>query len=146
MDGSTDENPQYAFENTNWETFGADRDMAGFYGYSDKKTGELRGLGFVEKDPKCFKGFMDDGAENWYSCKTAECQTRPVVPEAFRAKIEELEQQKRSIAGGKLPEHSHDQAQEDGVIAVTVLVWAAFAVLGGGLLAMMCMKKKGGKM
>jgi len=50
---------------------------------------------------------------------------------------------KRSIKEGKLPEHQHEDEQEAGMIAVTVLVWVAVIILMGGLIAMMCKKKKG---
>ena len=45
--------------------------MAGFYGYNDDKTGDMRGLGFIEYDKVEFAGFKSSlgSSMTWVSPK-----------------------------------------------------------------------------
>ena len=60
---------QYTYLNTNWESFGLEREMFGIWGYQDFSTGYLNALGFVVKDNSCTGKFVEEvGADyTWTS-------------------------------------------------------------------------------
>jgi len=50
--GSISGTREYAYKNENWIKTGAEfgKEMFGLFGFTDADTGNLNGLGFVEKD------------------------------------------------------------------------------------------------
>ena len=134
--GSISGTREYAYKNDNWIKTGAEfkKEMFGLFGYTDPVSGNLNGLGFVEKDTDCIKDFKDvvGAGYNWTSCKT--CLEPPVRPAEFEAEILELEAQAEQIADGKIADHDHDDEAEVALVVITVLVYVALMAVVGVLI------------
>lgn len=82
--GNPDETSiRYAYENKNWENFSGTRGFYGLYGYNDPTTGDMRALGFIEKDLTCTANFQNKIApENytWITPIPGNEQTRATLP------------------------------------------------------------------
>ena len=134
----------YPNKNYNWIKSGSEfnKELFGFYGYEDAKTGDLNGLGFIVKDTKCVDGFTTDlgAAYSWVSPKKGTEKSPPVRPTEYADQIEKLEAQASQIADGKISEHDHDDTAETALIVITVLVYAALMALVAVLIYQKCKK------
>lgn len=130
---------KYDEANITWERFLEGRELSGVWGYSDPTTGNLNSLGFVVKDSICLTNFATTlGSKfSWITPLPGTEQTRPEYPDAIRGKMEEIERLKLSA-----PSHEHNEKAEDGLIAVTVLVWIAIIALTVTMIFQYCREKK----
>ena len=50
---------RYGYLNSNWESFGLEKEVYGIWGFQDETTGNMNSLGFVVKDNTCIGTFTE---------------------------------------------------------------------------------------
>jgi len=134
------------FEGTNFVRFTEGTDFAGLYGKVNE-DGYLNALGFIERDSVCTQAFLDTlGVEgyDWNASKGASFGAPSTYTADFKARVELLnddEAQELLATAPVVPEHSHGEEAETGLVVVTVLIWVAIAIIMMVCIFMYCKMK-----
>ncbi len=109
--------------------------------------GKLNSLGFIERDSVCTQAFLDQkGVEgyNWNASKGGSFDAPSTYPEVYKAHLAKLNDDE-AVAEEEpvntIPEHSHGEEPETGLLVVTILIWVAIAIIIMVAIFMYCKMK-----
>lgn len=121
-------------------------DFAGLWGKVNE-DGFLNAISFIERDSVCTQAFLDTlGVEgyDWNASKGASFGAPSSYTEEYKTRVELLnddEAQEALATNVVVPEHSHGEEAETGLVVVTVLIWVAIAIIIMVCIFMYCKMK-----
>ncbi len=107
----------------------------------------MNSLGFIERDSVCTQAFLDTlGVEgyDWNASKGSSFEAPESYTDAYKARVELLnddEAQEALATKVVVPDHSHGEEPETGLLVMTILIWITIAIIIGVCIFMYCKMK-----
>ena len=94
----------------------------------------MNAISFIERDSVCTQAFLDSlGVEgyDWNASKNGSFDTPSNYQQSFKSRVASLNDDEAQVLDEvvQVPEHSHDEEPETGLLVVTILIWVAIAII-----------------
>ena len=112
-----------------WRQWNVDgKEFAGFMG-TIGASGEIESIGYVLEDAECTQPFIDALGSNYtWTSPYGDIAIQPQRTSQHVTDLQNIEIERQNLAANDLAPHDHEEKAQEGLVAVTVIVWVAIII------------------